>query len=1352
MINRITVICISLFLFFCCYGQQTVNFKHLTVNEGLVSNHINTIVKDEMGFLWFGTNTGLSRYDGHRFKSYSNRPNNKTSLINNAVLHLFTGFDQKLWLRTNKGNCIYDHASDSFVWNVDSVLKDKGFVGGEVRKIVLSGKASYVLYANGNLYCSGDTGTKKKASLYDADIKGKITDISLDSVRHVLLLVSDHGEVVSLDSRNLQPQQRTTFTFERMVESSDFQLFVDSFSGIWVYAKNFPFGALYYQTLGSKAAVFRQQGGTYSVNNNTISNIQQLNHTIWLATDHGGINVFDLQTGAINYLVHDQTDISSLPYNSTTAMYRDDEGIMWVGTYKGGVSYYHEDLNYFSLYQHQVGYPESLPFNDINCFVEDKKGIIWIGTNGGGLLRFDPKSQTFRSYRHDDQDDRSLGSNVVVSLHIDEEENLWVGTYHGGLNKMEDGGFRRFLHASDSPSTINDNCVWSVFQDSEARFWIGLLSGGIDFLDKSSGRFKRFKSVFDTDFNLSRNAKIIEDSRRNIWIGTSNGVARLSPDGAIAVYNEGSEQGALTNNVVSDLLEDRMGNIWVATQTGINIISENTFTYLSTAQGLIDNVVVGLVMDDFGDIWATASAGISRIQYIRESDSYSIQRYDRSDGLQSSNFNERAIYKLKDGRLLFGGSEGFNMYKPQPISRKNWHSPAVVDFRIPGGGISNNHAQELIREWLSEAREKQHIRVPHQLHTFTLLLTDFDFIARYESKMQYMLKGLGNDWLDVENMEITFSNLSAGNYTLLIRGVDHNGAYSSPVSFIEITKLAPWWRTHVAYLLYMMMIGGILLFFRKMEKMRARTRFNLLQAEEKARHAKEMEELRTRFFTNVSHEFRTPISLIISPVQKLRVSEKDVGRTRYLDIIERNASSLLNLVNQLLDFNSIEKNEHSLKKSYGDVSAFIRRAGEQFETMAQHKHICYSIHVPTTLEAYLDFDKLERIVLNLLSNAFKFTDAGGQICLHCSLEQHTEKIRLEVSDTGIGVPKEMQSRVFERYFQVHDRWNAGEKGSGLGLSIVKEFVRLMAGRIDFASEIGKGTTVKVWLPRLVLPDTTIDIQGEGSNVTDNKHPASRMRKEADSGMKSGHLLRVMVVEDHADFAFYLQDNLGHYFQVDVYHTAEDAWKAMFPYSPDIIVADLHLPGQSGIELCKQIRSNGRTKHIPFVLITAAGTEEKQIEALRQGATDFISKPFSFDVFLSKIKGFVEQQEQIEKHYKRQVDVNVAKADVVNEDERFVLEMTRAIEDHLHDENFSVEALASQMHMTRVGLYKKVLSITGFTPIEFIRNIRLNKALDLLKNSQMTVSEISYEVGFGTPKQFSKYFKNFYGELPSSYRK
>lgn len=1349
MISRITLFYVALCLCFSCYGQQTVNFKHLTVNEGLVSNHINTILKDGVGFLWFGTNTGLSRYDGHRFKSYSNKPNDVSSLINNAVIDLFMGFDQKLWIRTNRGNCIYEHASDSFLWNVDSILVGKGFVPGEVRKIIMAERSSYVLYENGDLYCS--RGVKDDITECGVDISGKITDISLDTIRHVLLVVSDSGEVVALDSQNLQPQQRMMFTFERVVENPDFQLFVDGVSGIWVYAKNFPFGALYYKTLSSKAAVFRQLGGTYPVNNNTISNIQQLDNTVWLATDHGGINVFDLHTEEVTYLVHDRTNISSLPYNSTTAMYRDNDGIMWVGTYKGGVSYYHPDLNYFSLYQHQAGYPASLPFNDINCFVEDKKGILWIGTNGGGLLRFDPNDQTFRSYKHDSQDNHSLGSNVVVSLHLDEEDSLWVGTYHGGLNKFEAGSFRRFLHASDSSTTINDNCVWSIFQDSRTRFWVGLLTGGIDLLDKKTGRFQRFKSIFFSDFSSTCTAKIIEDRRGNIWMGTSNGVAKLSPEGTVMVYDEGSEKNALTNNVVSDLLEDRMGNIWVATQTGINIISETKVTYLSTAQGLIDNVIVGLVMDDFGDIWATAPNGISRIQYIRESDGYMIQRYDRSDGLQSSNFNERAIYKLKDGRLLFGGSEGFNMYTPQPIRRTNWRPPAIVDFRILGGGISTNRGQQLIRKWLSAIDDKQLIRVPHQLHTFTLLLADLDFIGRHESKMQYMLKGRGNDWIDVEDMEITLANLGAGTYTLLIRGVDHNGAYASPVSLLEIAVLAPWWRTNWAYFIYVLIIGGILLFFRKIEKMRARTRFNLIQAEEKARHAKEMEELRTRFFTNVSHEFRTPISLIISPVQKLKDMEKDAGRTRYLDIIERNASSLLNLVNTLLDFNSIESKEHGVKKTYGDVSAFVRRLGEQFDSIAQHKNIRYVVDVPhTSLEAYIDFDKLERIILNLLSNAFKFTAAGGQICLRCFVEQRTQEMRLQISDTGIGVPKEVQDRVFERYFQVQGRWNVGEKGSGLGLSIVKEFVHLLSGRIQFTSEAGVGTTVNVWLPWSVLPEGIAYVSRNKPEIASSK--VSRLRKNLDSGMRGGHLLKVMVVEDHADFAFYLQDNLGHYFQVAVYNSVEEAWKHLYSYSPDIIVSDLHLPGQSGIGFCKEIRANARTKHIPFVLITAANTEEKEIEALQHGATDFISKPFSFEVFLSKIKSFVEQQEVMEKYYKRQVDVKVAKADVVDEDERFVLKITHIIEEHIQNDSFSVEVLASQMNMTRVGLYKKILSITGFTPIEFIRNIRLNKALDLLKNTQMTISEISYEVGFGTPKQFSKYFKNFYGEIPSSYRK
>lgn len=1350
MINKTAQTFLFFFLVTCGYGQVPINFKHLTVDDGLVSNRTNTVIKDSSGFMWFGTNTGLSRYDGHRFKTYSNIPNDRSSLLNNTVLNLFLGFERQLWVRTTKGNCVYDVMDDAFVWNTDSILTARGFVSGRVKKMISVEGATYILYESGTLYyASSKAGPRTQAKPWGGKLSGKITDVVMDEVRGMLLLVSDRGELMALDSEGLHVQQSLAFAFESLVENSDFNLFVDSFSGIWVYAKNFPFGALYYPTFGAAPEVFRQHGGTVTVSNNYIHNIQQIDNTVWLATDHGGINVFDVKTRDIRYLQHDRLNNFSLPSNSTITLYKDNDGMMWVGTYKGGVSYYHPSLNYFSLFQRKDGVPNSLPFNDVNCFEEDRKGIIWIGTNGGGLVRFDPHEQSFKTYKHNSADEHSIGSNVVVSLHIDMDGDLWAGTYHGGLNKYVNGQFIRFLHSSRDPLSINDNSVWSILQDSKRRFWVGMLSGGIDLLDVSSFRFSRFKPKSPTDFHSSYNAKIIEDRAGNIWIGTSHGVAKLSPEDHMQIYDEDTPDYPLTNNVVSDLLEDRRGNIWIATQTGINILSADAIKYLSIHQGLIDNVVVGLVMDNYGDVWATTPKGISRISYSPQTDSYMVQNFDKSDGLQSSNFNERAIYRLRDGRLLFGGSEGFNVYQPRPhTDRVSQSLPKIVDFNVAALGMADNQYKSLLKKWLRSSHEGKPIRVPHELSAFTALLSDFDFIRNHKAKVQYQLKGLNEEWVDVEDMEIRISNLPSGTYDLLLRSVDQKGGYSVPQKILGIRMAAPWYRTTWAYILYLIGIGSILFFLRKMEKMRARTKFQLMQIEEKARHAKELEELKTRFFTNVSHEFRTPISLILSPLANLKQGERDVTKIKYLDIIERNASSLLDLVNQLLDINKVDSHGHIQKPEFGGIVALVERVAKQFESVAQEKGIDYTIEVPENeMETYLDFGKLERILLNLLSNAFKFTEAG-HVGVRLVLEKERRQILLEVSDTGVGVPYEKQPFVFDRYYQVENKASATAKGSGLGLAIVKEFVQAMGGEVHFVSEPQKGTTVSLVLP---LSNTLHSSISSNGFYHDADNPAKR-RKDDESGMQSQKVLKVMVVEDNPDFSFYLRDNLQAYFHVRTYRRVDEAWKDILVFQPDIIVSDLNLPDHSGIDFCRMVRRHERVKHIPFVLITAQGTEEKELEALKEGVTDYIAKPFRFEVFLSKVTGLLEQKALLEKRFKRQVDVNVSRQEVVDEDERFVLELTAVIEEHLQDEQFSVEFLASKMRMTRVGLYKKVVSLTGFTPIEYIRNVRLNKGLDLLKNSSLTVSEIAYRIGFGSPKQFTKYFKSFYGDVPSAFRK
>jgi signal transduction histidine kinase/DNA-binding response OmpR family regulator len=728
--------------------------------------------------------------------------------------------------------------------------------------------------------------------------------------------------------------------------------------------------------------------------------------------------------------------------------------------------------------------------------------------------------------------------------------------------------------------------------------------------------------------------------------------------------------------------------------------------------------------------------------------------YNESDGLQGGQFNENAAYKTPRGELIFGGPNGFNIFSPENVKPTTAiPSVAFVDFQLFQKSIKIGESVSgrviLPRSILGI----EEVVLPPGQNFFSIECTALNNLTSGASSFLYKLEGLHRGWLPVDehSRKITFTGINPGDYTLRVKALDKDRFEFSDERQLVIRVLPPFWKTKAAFALYVFGLIGILFLARKLIQQREKMKFVIEQERQEAMRMHELDMMKIRFFTNVSHEFRTPLTLILTPLDKLMRHAREPEQLTQYQLIQRNAKRLLNLVNQLLDFRKMEVQEIRFIPSEGDIINFIRDTVYSFSDLAEKKDIQLSFSSSVeVLETIFDQDKLEKILFNLLSNAFKFTPAQGSVSVMATLlVQGEEKhLQIDVTDTGIGIPEDKLGKVFERFFQHELPKTMLNQGSGIGLSITKEFVRVHQGTITVDSEVGKGSCFSVRIPvRDVLKES------HAESPTESSHSVVVNPEEVELSGEDGvtHIPSLLLVEDNDDFRFYLKDNLKARFTILEAKNGQDAWKLVLSRQPDLVVSDIMMPVMNGMELCRKIKEDQRVSHIPVILLTARTSEEQKLEGFESGADEYITKPFNFEILESRIKGLIAQRLKFHKTISNpQVDVKASELKITPLDTKFIENAIKCVEKNVSSPDFSVEHLGRELGISRAYLYKKIVALTGKSPLEFIRSIRLQHAAQLLERSQLTVAEIAYQVGFNNPKYFSRYFKEEFNMLPSQY--
>jgi len=1353
-------------------------FRRIDISDGLSNNQVTSFLHDSAGYIWMGTGSGLNRYDGYSFKTFKNVIGDTLSIANNEITQMFMDHEGKFWLMYHEGfNCIFDPITEK-------AYTDHPLFHKQV-PINLQFITDMLVDKKGNLWISNS-----QTGLYHYDVdadkltllptnpnnaklmsSSHISDMSFDSDGD-LWICNQAGVVEKIDIETFYVTSRIkVLNIAEIGETPNLSMFIDNDDDIWVYATNYMRGVYYYSCNAKIMRHFTSENQQYHITNNNVCCVEQDDFgMIWVGIDHGGINVIDKNNLKCFQLSHNVYDPISLSHNSVKALYKDNIGRIWVGTFKSGACSYHRNQYKFQFVKNIPNDPNSLPFNDINTFAEDKNGNIWLGTNGGGLIYLDRRTGKFTTYRSKSDDANGLSSNVIVSLCVDHDNNLWIGTYYGGLLKFDGKNFTCYRHDANDPRTISDDKVWCLLEDSEQRLWVGTLGGGLDVYDFKSDRFLHYRNGGINSVHSDYILSLAEDHEKNIWIGTSQGVDQYDyQSGRFVHYQNNSETAnSLVGNVVMCIEPDSRGWIWFGTRDGISCFNpkNHTFNNITESDGLPTNIIQSLKEDDEGGMWFSTLNGIGNLQFADNPDftNYKLYKFDIIDGLQGKEYNEHSGYRLRTGEILFGGANGFNIFNPALIQKISIKSNVVItDFRLFNRSVSvetGNAKKPILTKNITCTNK---IRIPHSQNIFSIEFSSLNNLYSERTRYQYKLDGFNSNWVTVESNQrvASFTNLNAGNYTFRVKATDNNDEWCDDMAILEIEIVPPFYASRFAvFMYYIIVLVALMLFIRYIKK---RERYKYEQRQERREHMRqhEVDEMKIRFLTNVSHEFRTPLTLILTPIEKMLNSDVSDEVSTYLKMIQRNGKRLYNLVNQLLDIQKIEAQSVTYNPSFGNIVEFTKMTTESFTDLSEAKKINFHFSSQLAeLNTYFDHDKIEKILFNLLSNAFRYTPEGGNIEVTVSKIDKTEHqnpnfkdasyVEIRVSDTGIGIEKEAQEHIFERFFQSNKAGEPTNQGTGIGLAIASEFVKVHKGTIEVVSALGKGSTFIVSLP----------INSDYSAVavpSNQKNEAVWQTKEADL---LGEVFvddgdsrsKVLIVEDNDDLRFYLRDNLSKEFVVIEARNGEEALERIENVMPDIIVSDIMMPVMDGLALCDEVKRNAETSHIPIILLTAMTTTDQTKEGLERGADDYIAKPFNYDLLLIKIRKFIERKEQMHRAFNQKMEITPGEITVTSLDEKFMQKALKITEENMSNPDYSVKQLSLDLGVSRGHLYNKMIAITGHTPIEFIRIMRLKRAAQLLGKSQMSVSEVAYQVGFNDARYFARYFKDEFHLTPSEYAK
>lgn len=1351
-----------------CVGQKRA-FEHLTTERGLSQNSVLAITQDERGFIWLGTRLGLNRFDGHTIKTYQNRASDTTTLTGNYIMALLTDSHQRLWVGTQNGLNLYSPATDSF----ERIVKNPQWAGNSMVNCLSEDRKGRIWVGTvDGLHQLLDPKTKR----FQTYSVNTVPAIAGNNVRAVF--EDSQGTIwvgTSEGLTRLTPKQGGYISYTYKHNPTDKESLSDSYVAtiaedkqqrIWIGTINGGLNRYNRQTNTFTRFLHNTSEPRSLVHNNIRKITLDQRGSLWIGTQEG-LSIFDPVRLTFENYKHDPATKRSLNKNSIYSIFEDRQGSVWIGTYYGGANICYPYQTEFAVYQNSSD-PLSLSDDVVSSIIEDKTSSstpanLWVATEGGGLNYFDRRTGKFIAYKHNPVIPSSIGSNLVKCVYQDRAGNIWAGTHGGGLNLFDANRktFQHFLFSQHDAASFSAE-VLSIHEDSRGIFRVGTQQGLLEFRQAKPPLQARPPSLIQKSIGRANVKVILEDQEKTIWFGTSSGVFRLLADGQTVLSFANSVLGTPSVNC---LYEDRQGRIWIGTyHEGVSVYDKarGDFTNYTVRDGLANDDVAGILQDNSGYIWISTGNGLSRFDPTDKT----FINYTTSDGLVGNAFNYNAAFKSASGELLFGGYQGITVFRPTQIHVSRQAAPVVFTaLRVMNKPVGINTADEILTQDISLTRS---VTFRYDQNVFTLDFALLNYIKSNKNKYAYKLEGFDEEWNYIDIPSVTYTNLPTGNYTLLVKGANNDGLWSKPV-LLTITILPPFWKTWWAYTIYALVVGAILFFI---------TRYFILRALLKRDY--ELNQIKLNFFTNISHEIRTHLTLIAGPIERLLLARKDdVLVQQQLGYVQSDAERLLRLVNELMDFRKAETNNLTLHVADYDLIPFLNEIFLFFKEVTISKNIETSFTYDVeSLLLYFDREQLEKVFFNLLSNAYKFTPDGGKISL--SVQQQADMVCVQITDNGRGIAPQYLDKLFDNFFQVDDH-GIQNTGYGIGLALSKTIVELHQGKLTVESAISSNATpnrtcftvqlktgkkhLEKWLidsPLFVDPVAeTHDIEDELPNPSGRKAetiatPMVVTQQEEDYRQSDEWLpvqtkrYTILLVEDNAAVRAFIGESLADSYQIIDRTDGLAGWYAAIELIPDLIISDVMMPEMDGFTLCNKLKTDERTNHIPVLLLTAKNAIASQVSGLAMGADSYLTKPFSLQVLRLHVRNLLATREKMRERFSRHITLQPQNIEVSSVDELFLKKIVQIIDNHMDDSEFDVDKLADEVGMSRSVLYKKLKALTDMSVNDFIKSSRLQKATQLLQQKKLTINEVAYAVGFSDRKYFSKEFKKQFGKSPSEY--
>lgn len=1364
------------FHFSSAQEMTSIRFDHLTVDDGLSQNSVRCLLQDSKGFMWFGTEEGLNRYDGYSFQVLQNRAGDTTSLSTNDVRSIIEDRDGNIWVGTTDGLNILDRNTNAFsrvhlpVAAGHSARRNFIFslFEDQDRDIWIGTRDGFYLFRHQeNRFEFFDHLLSRRlpqVMSFFQDSEGKIW---LGAQQGILFQLDKDKGVINDYSHELDELDLPDVSC--ILQDQDGVLWVGTYSGL---LKGIP--------------VKHRQSGAISYRFETVSPslknfVSKLNMIrcmaeddkglIWIGTFEG-LLVLDPQKETFVGLQNQDDLPTGLSANFIRCIGKDNRGDIWLGTIQGGINVYHHSN--FGFEHNLSDWRIRMEMNGkiIQGFSEDAEGNLWVATRDGGVSLIDRKLESVTNFAHDSKNKNSLSINEVRSVMVDRNGRVWMGTYFGGLNRFdpESGKFKLYLPDPEDKTSINNDMINAILEDRSGAVWVATHYGGLNLYDRETDSFIHFTHENDNPNSLSGDIiiSLYEDSNQNLWIGTRHsGLNRMNLRTREITrfhYTEG-KPGSISSNAITVVAQDSRGVIWVGTEdAGLNRFDVETerFENFRKTDGLPSDAVHGVLEDDDGLLWLSTNKGLCH--FDPEGPSYT--NYNQKDGLNTNQFMRNAYLKTKRGELLFGSVNGVTRFQPNQIEDNDFEPPVyITGFRLFNEEPPIGQKGSPLTRHISETAS---ITLKNKQSVFSFDYVALNYVRSAKNQYAYRLEGLDPEgkWNEVgDKRSVDYTTLPPGDYVFRVKASNNSGVWNEKGAAINLTILPPWYKTGWAYGIYAIAFALLLWAYRSYTLQRIKEKHQLKLARIEKEKVEEVNKIKMKFFTDISHELRTPLTLILGPLDKLSEMTKGHSKAnRYLSTIRTNAKYLLRLINELLEFRKMEMNKmqlHLQKADIGILANIVRKAF--LEKARQNQVDFYLIDDLEESKGLFDVDKIQKILYNLLANAFKFTtkDGGGKVSLHLSSFQKENRkfIRIEVTDNGIGVPPEELEHIFNPFYQGKHKSDGTGGGTGIGLALTQRLIELHGGRIRVQSQLYFGTTFTVDLP------LNQDKKPEKQTLWPTGEPLRRPYEEAiemeaieasksaslDTGPGENKPL-VLFAEDNAQMRNYLMDCLEEDWRVIGVADGRQGWEKALALQPDLIVTDVMMPKVDGVEFCQKLKSDIRTSHIPVVFLTARTSLEHRIDGLETGADAYLSKPFSCKHLNAVIKNILMNRRKLWESFKCGNKLFVKNEKMLGPlDQRFLDKLVKVVEINLKNSEFTVEEFVREMAMSRSYFHRKLKALTGLSASEFIKDRRLQKAARLLLENKCTISEIAYEAGFSSPNYFGRCFRKKYGMNPTEYK-